>query len=178
MLDYILSKTVMLLFLLLTVAAFAMVKDSLADYFIQQSAVQFARTSVTRISAIVGDSTAMAYTEVIPLAPGISGGGKQMAYDVNVLCKRKNDKTVLIGFAVLNPVGKVVGFSATELYNPMGPLKLVICHRPGSDKEVVASSTKDHYIIIKKDSANGTITVTISPSKDGMTPECASQVDC
>jgi|GEM_PF-6930509 len=56
MLDYILSKTVMLLFLLLTVAAFAMVKDSLADYFIQQSAVQFARTSVTRISAIVGDS--------------------------------------------------------------------------------------------------------------------------
>gem|GEM_PF-7034268 len=72
----------------------------------------------------------------------------------------------------------MVGFSAAELYNPLGPLKLTICHRPGSDKVVVASSTKDHYIIIKKDSDSGTIIVNISPSEDGMTPECASQVDC
>ncbi len=182
MLDYILSKTVMLLFLLLTVAAFVMVKDSLADYFIQQSAVQFAKTSVARISAIVGDATSMKYKEVIPLAPGISGGGKEMAYDVNILCKREGSQSVLLGFAVLNPMHKLVGFSATKLYNALGPLSVKICFPPQTD--VVARSTKEHYIIIHKDSlksasgAVGGVQVVLEPSVDGMSGECDHWVEC
>ena len=183
MLDYILSKTVMLLFLLLTVAAFVMVKDSLADYFIQQSAVQFAKTSVSRISAIVGDSTAMSYTEVIPLSPGISGGGKQMAYEVNILCKRDGGaaNSVLLGFAVLNPMKKLIGFSATKLSNPFGSLEVKICFPPLTD--VVARSTKEHYIMIKKtplesSGAVGSIQLVLAPSVDGTSEECDHWVTC
>jgi hypothetical protein len=179
-LDYILSKTVMLLFLVLTVAAFVMVKDSLADYFIQQSAVQFARSSVMRVAAIVGDPTAMSYKEVIPLAPGISGGGKQMAYEVNVLCKRVDKSKVLLGFAILSPLGKLVAFSSAELSNPYGgTLSFETCYLTYGNMHVTAASTKQHYLIVRKDgSGSGDVIVSIIPSTDGLTNGCTVKKVC
>jgi len=164
--EYILSKTVMLIFLLLTVAAFVMVKDGLANYFVQQSAVQFAKTSVGRISSIVADSTTMSYKEVVPIAPGISGGGESMAYDVNILCRRVDQHTVLIGFGVYSLVGKLVAFAPAQLHVNMGTLELKIAYH---DNGFVAMSTKDHYIIISKSSdSTGNVVVEICPSVDGI----------
>lgn len=177
MLDYILSKTVMLLFLLLTVAAFVVMKNGLADYFIQQSATQFAKTAVTRISSISGDPTTMSYKEVIPLAPGLSGGGKQISYEVNILCKREGADKILIGFAVHNPVGKIIGFAVAELYNPMGPIHLKLCHPP-TDANFLAVSTKQHYIIVDKEGDSGSVVLSIEPSTDGLSGDCTPREVC
>ncbi len=186
MLDYILSKTVMFLFLLLTLAVFVMVKDGLADYFIQQSAMQFARSSVTRVASIVGDSTAVGYKEVIPLAPGISGGGRSMAYEVNIVCKSGDSSgtaahSVLMGFGVYNPVGRLIAFASTALTNSTGPVDFKYClGYPVTAPKYVAGSTVHHYLIVEKDfdSSTGTVVVTICPSKDGLSCACSPSLGC
>jgi hypothetical protein len=177
-LDYVLSKMVMLLFLMLTLVAFVMVKDSLADYFIQGGAVNVSKSIVTRISAIVTDTSSMHYVEYIPIAPEISGGNKNISYELNVLCKRNDSKTVLIGVGVYNAMGKAIGFSAGQLQNPTGDLDLMMCENPSANGFML-SSVNTRYLKVEKDVAtDGSMTLVICPSSTGTDCDCSPVEVC
>lgn len=83
MLDYILSKMVLLIFLLLLVSAFMGFRSALQSYFLQQHAQDVVRDLAERLRGMELATTHIEEVETYVLPRHIVVGGKRMPFEVN-----------------------------------------------------------------------------------------------
>ena len=128
MLDYILSKMVLLIFLMLLVAAFLLVRESVDSFFLQQSAKGVGNELAERLRGLVTSYASMKEAKTYALPPVINAGGRRYEYEVN--CAHAEDsssgKTVYYVVFSLIVEGKPVSYSTVAFTPPRGTTRVSI----------------------------------------------------
>ncbi len=179
MLDYILSKIVMLIFLFATLLAFVAVKSSLSGYFLQSAASQQAKLIVARVVGLVSNTISVSSAFVYALPPYIQGGNKRIPFKVVAQCANQSG-SVLLGIGISTEDNHVIGFSTTDLRNPFGgKISVKICgfSSGGSGSVVVGDTLKYKYVRIAKDLSGSDLSITICPA-DNTGTSCISGAIC
>ncbi len=105
MLDYILSKMVLLIFLVLLVAAFTGFQGALHDYFVQQHAQDIARDLAERLRGMVVATTRLEETRTYVPPRYIDVGGRKIPYEIDCSTAAKdNQKWVVFSILVADRV--------------------------------------------------------------------------
>ncbi len=99
MLDYILSKLVLLIFLVLLLSAFGVVKEALNGYFIQQAAKNLVDNIGMHLYKLVTTVNSTTETQSILLPAYIKGGSAAMPYKLYAFTFPQNESCV-VAFAV------------------------------------------------------------------------------
>ena len=176
-LDYILSKMVLLIFLLLLVSAFALVQQSLNSYFTQQAANGLASGISSHISQVVTTVRSTSERKVFVMPPALEAGNEKIPYDVNVAVYRRSDgqhELCYVGVLVLEQgTGKPLAFDAVPVGKP-GDVDIHVCYR---DDGIFARSSgvKDQYLILDRtiDLANSQMSLTLCSSTHS-SAQCSS----
>ena len=99
MLDYILSKLVLLIFLVLLLSAFGIVKEALNGYFIQQAAKNLVDNIGMRLYKLVTTVNSTTESQSILLPAYIQGGSATMPYRIYAFTFPQNGACV-VAFAI------------------------------------------------------------------------------
>lgn len=150
LLDYILSKMVLLIFLLLLVAAFTMVRESLTIYFVQQSASNLASALADNVTRVLTSVRSTHEVKIYRLPPALEAGNIRLPYDLKVEdYERGNIKYV--GIAILDHVrGRAIAFDTV----PVGDKKKVQVKVPKDS--ITSSALKEQYFIVERTYDPGT----------------------
>lgn len=171
MLDYILSKMVLLIFLLLLVSAFTLVQQSLDSYFAQQAAKGLAKGIAADISLIVTTVRSSSEVKIYALPPVLEAGNRRIPYDINVIVYRRQDPNAgtlcYIGILVLDQGrSKPLAFDTVAVGKP-DDVDVYVCYQ---DNGVFARSSglKDQYLILDRtlDFSTGKMTLKMCSSSD------------
>ncbi len=155
MLDYILSKMVLLIFLLLLVAAFSMVRESLNVYFVQQAAQNLAKSLASDVTRVVTSVRNTTEVRSYLLPATLRAGTVSIRYELNAVVYEKGS-TKYLGIIVLDGAGrKWLGFETV----PLGESSKydVTVHIPkGMDVLAIPSGTEQQYFIVQMTYTPGT----------------------
>ncbi len=113
MLDYILSKMVLLIFLLLLVSAFVGFRGSLQSYFLQQHAQDIVRDLAERLRGMELATTHIQETKSYALPRHIVVGGKRVPFEVNCQTVKKGGVEWVVFSVVVND--KVIAYDGAAL---------------------------------------------------------------
>lgn len=176
MLDYILSKMVLLLFLLLLVSAFSLVQQSLSSYFTQQAARGVASMMASHISQVVTTVSSNSERKVYSLPVALDAGKDRVPYDVNIVVYTKEGQSSLCYVGVLvveQGSGRPLAFDSTSVGRP-DDTSIRVCYR---DDGVFARSSgvREQYLIIDRviDLTTGNVYLTLC-SASSPNAECSS----
>ena len=152
MMDYLLSKMVLLIFLLLLVSAFTLVQQSLSSYFSQQAAKGLASGITSYISQIITTVRSTSERKVFVLPPALEAGKEKIPYDVNVVVYKRNTgqhALCYVGVLVMEQgSGKSLAYDVVSVGAPED-VDIFVCYR---DDGIFARSSgmKDQYVILDR----------------------------
>ncbi len=150
MLDYILSKMVLLIFLLLLVAAFAAVRTTLNTYFVNQSAHMLASNIASDIQRAVTSIQSTHEVHRYQLPGGIRAGQITVPYDLNIIAYSKGS-TLYAGILVLEQrTERPIAFDNVPL-GPAGKTDLSICRDPSTGLVARSAGTRQQYFVVERD---------------------------
>ena len=180
MLDYILSRLVLLSFLILILGVVIAYKDFLGEYFLSGAAKSLAMNLGERIRSMALNLTTASDSQIIKLDPELQAGPVRMPYNLVFGCSAdESKKTVYIGIGVKSKRGNLLYAYAVPIHLPgknvtvkvPDPQKISI-HPPGAIKVIKNQNLKDVNIEIDicKDLA-----CTATKELDGNVIECTVQ---
>ncbi len=115
MLDYILSKMVLLIFLVLLVAAFTGFQGALHDYFVQQHAQDIVRNLAERLRGMVVATTRLQETRTFVPPRYIEVGGRKIPYEINCVPVEQDDTNWVV-FSIL-VADRVIAYDGVAITN-------------------------------------------------------------
>jgi len=144
-LDYILSKMVLLIFLLLLVAAFTMVKQSLNVYFVQQAAQNLASSLADSITRVLTSVRSTSEIKIYRLPPVLEAGN--MRLDLNVVVYDKGNVRY-VGVVILDHrTKKPIAFDTVPAGDPQ---KVSVTVHRVDGVVATSSGTKEQYFIVER----------------------------
>ncbi len=167
MLDYILSKMVLMVFLLLLVSAFIIVRDALSSYFIQRGAMNIVREICERLTTISTSKYVKSEKTVYVLPPFIEGGGQRIPYEVNVACVTL-DGTKYLVFSVIDRKGNVLAYDGVAL--PASEVYI-----GGFPAQSTAEASARRFIVMSKSVVGNGVRVVVCASN---TKSCKATHPC
>ncbi len=163
MLDYILSKMVLMIFLLLLVGAFVIVRDTVDSYFLHRAAINVVREIGERLLTISTAKYVKSEETVYVLPPFLEGGSRKMPYEINIACVNHGGVKYVV-FAVVDSRGNVWAYDGFAL-----PKGTEFRYR-GFPAQSTATTDARRYIIMKKSIEQGKLKVDVCAS--------ASRISC
>lgn len=152
MMDYLLSKMVLLIFLLLLVSAFTLVQQSLGSYFSQQAAKGLASGITSYVSQIITTVRSTSERKVFVLPPALEAGREKIPYDVNVVVYKRNagqHTLCYVGVLVMEQgSGKPLAFDVVSVGKPED-VNVHVCYR-GDGIFARSSGMRDQYVILDR----------------------------
>lgn len=180
MLDYILSKMVLLIFLLLLVSAFTLVQRSLDSYFAQQAARSLASNLTSDITRIVTTVRSTSELRSYALPPVLEAGSKRIPYDLNIVHYKVKD-TCYVGVLVMDHARKRPIAYDTAAVGDARKVKVYVCGN-GGDVFLSSAVTEQQYFILERslNLATGEMALKICASTDPATgcAACTSGGGC
>ncbi|HID09231.1 TPA: hypothetical protein EYP13_03300 [Candidatus Micrarchaeota archaeon] len=162
--DYILSKMVLLIFLLLLVSAFTLVQQSLSSYFVQQAAKGLASGIASYISQIVTTVRSSSEQKAFALPPALEAGREKLPYDINVVVYQR-EGICYVGILVMDQgAGRPLAFESVPVGKPRD-VNVHVCYRSGN-LFARSSGLKDQYVIVSRqiDLTTGQMSLTMCSS--------------
>ncbi len=118
MLDYILSRLVLLAFLFLLLGLLVSYQDLLGRVFLGGSAKGVATNIGEQIRSIALNLTISAENRKIRLPNVLQAGPVRIGYKVRFGCVKENKDKAILGIAILNPRGTAVYVYRVDIYLP------------------------------------------------------------
>lgn len=142
MLDYILSRLVLLSFLILILGVVIAYKDFLGEYFLSGAAKSLAMNLGERIRSMALNLTTASDNQIIKLDPELQAGPVRMPYNLVFGCSTDDSKkTVYIGIGVKSKRGNLLYAYAVPIHLPGKNITVVVpnpqkvaIHPPGAIK--------------------------------------------
>lgn len=174
MLDYILSKMVLLIFLLLLVAAFTLIQHSLDSYFAQQAAKTFSSQLAGDVTRIVTTVRSTSEVRAYPLPPFLRAGQTEIPYDLNIIAFKKGS-TCYLGILVMDHVRKKPLSAEVVALGDDSKVELHVCGNAG-DVFATSAVTKEQYFILERtlDLSTGNMVLTVCASEDPTGCSCST----
>ncbi len=158
MLDYILSRLVILAFLLLIVGLLVSYQNFLGTFFLAGSAKNMAVDVAEKIRGTISNLSVANESRKIRLPPFIQSGPVRSPYKLILGCKEDGDKKVL-GIGIEGPRGNLLYAKKIEIYIPGLSVELNYA-REFNGGEVM---------LIKKEVSPSSVSITIGNCHDDVT---------
>ena len=130
MLDYILSRLVLLAFLFLLLGLLVSYQDFLGRVFLGDAAKAVATNIGEQIRSVALNLTLSSEERKIQLPNALQAGPVRIGYSVRIGCVKERSDKAIVGVAVLDPRGKPIYVYRVDLYLPG---KKIYINYPGED---------------------------------------------